>query len=377
MTNLKFPLLELCGTPTEIGEAHGEALRDLVREHAERNLEWILTQSPASLTEERLRALWVPVIAANRAAARDLVEEMEAIARAANVPFERVFILNSLLDVGNFRWLGTVQGMLGCTTFAVPEEHGTGRALLGQTYDLASFRRRFNVLMRLKPADGPSQLVYTLAGMIGAAGLNEDGIGININYLSSNDCGAGKLHAVIVRQALAARNLADAVTAPTTVAVQADQSADASRANVARARAGGSHYLISDDTGNVVSVETSATRYALAYADGRPFGHTNHYLSEWMQPVSFTRPSAIGSSIARYTSLRRFLQSDDLTRESLKQMTRSHTSFPKSICAHGSPEESDELRGSTVAAMVQSLSERKLEICDGCACEGEYVEVSL
>ncbi|MBT4868251.1 MAG: acyl-CoA--6-aminopenicillanic acid acyl-transferase, partial [Planctomycetaceae bacterium] len=209
-------------------------------------------------------------------------------------------------------------------------------------------------------ADGPRQLLYTLAGMIGAAGLNEEGIGININYLSSNDCQAGKLHAVIVRQALSGRNLADAVKAATV-----------------GPRAGGSHYLLSDDTGNVVSVETSATRFALAYADGKPFGHTNHYSSDWMQPVSVVRPSAVGSSIARYTALRRFLLQDNLTGESLKAMTRSHVSYPRSICAHGSPDEPEESRGATVAAMVQSLSERTMEICDGCPCEGEYVRLEL
>ena len=357
---LRMPVIELEGTPREIGEAHGESLRSLIREHAERQLEWILSQSSVVLDESRLSDLWAPYVAANESCAPELVEEMRGIARGADVRFEHVFYLNSLLDVGNLRFLDCVKGIVGCTSFALPTESGTGNALLGQTYDLSAFRRRFNVMMRLRPTGGPQQLVYTLAGMVGAAGLNEAGIGININYLSSNDCGAGKLHAVIVRQALASRNLADAVTAATV-----------------GPRAGGSHYLISDDTGHVVSIETSATRFALDYADGKPFGHTNHYLSEWMQPIGVTRPSAIGSSVARYAALRRFLMQDDLDREQLKQMTSSHTSYPRSICAHGSADEPEELRGATIAAMVQSLPERTIEICEGCPCAGEYATVPL
>jgi isopenicillin-N N-acyltransferase-like protein len=360
VADLRMPIIELQGTPREIGEAHGESLRPLIREHAERHLEWILSQSSVELDETRLSDLWAPYVAANESSAPELVDEMRGIARGADVPFEQIFYLNSLLDVGNLRWLDCMKGTVGCTSFALPVESGTGHALLGQTYDLAAFRRRFNVLMRIRPADEPQQLVYTLAGMVGAAGLNEAGIGININYLSSNDCRAGKLHAVIVRQALASRNLADAVTAATV-----------------GLRAGGSHYLISDDTGHVVSIETSATRFALDYADGKPFGHTNHYLSEWMQPIGVIRATAIGSSVARYAALRRFLLRDDLDREQLKQMTSSHTSYPRSICAHGSADEPEELRGATIAAMVQSLPERTMEICEGCPCEGKYVIVPL
>ena len=360
MAVMEIPLLELKGSPAAIGEAHGESIRELVREHVERHREWIFSQSAVPLDDEKLSALWQPYIAANEVVARDLVEEMEGIARGAGVPFEHVFQVNSLLDIGNFRWLDCVRGLVGCTSFVVPHEHGSGETLLGQTYDLASFRLPFNVLLKLQPDDGPGQLVYSLAGMVGCAGLNEHGLGVNINYLSSNDCRPGKLHAVVVRQVLAARNLADAVAAPVT-----------------GPRAGGSHYLVADDAGHVISVETSAERFWLFYADGRPYGHTNHYLSEWLQPAQVIRPTAIGSSVARYAALRRFLDRADLTRETLKQMTADHSSYPRSICAHGGPDESDNLRGRTIAAMVQSLGERTMEICGGCACESEYQQVRL
>ena len=127
----------------------------------------------------------------------------------------------------------------------------------------------------------------------------------------------------------------------------------------------------------MVSVETTAEQFALLYPDGKPYGHTNHYLSEWLQPRQVIRSTAIGSSSARYTALRRVLQRDDLDRDALKAMTADHSSYPRSICAHGGPEEPDHLRGSTIAAMVQVLGERSMHICGGCACEGEYQEISL
>src|SRR5262245_52002628 len=131
-----MPVVELEGTPGQIGEGHGESLRDLVRSHAERHYEWLMAQAALSLTEESLQALWAPRRTANEAAAPELVEEMRGIARGAGVPFERVFLLNSMLDVGNLRHPGCVGGMMGCTTFALPEEAGSGMPVVGQTYDL-------------------------------------------------------------------------------------------------------------------------------------------------------------------------------------------------------------------------------------------------
>lgn len=355
-----LPVLDLEGTPARIGEAHGEALRERIAAHAECHYQWLMEGAALRLDEAGLRALWAPRLVANESAAPELVEEMRGIARGANVPFERIFLLNSLLDVENLRHPGCVGGIVGCTTFALPAEAGTAATVIGQTYDLHYFREEYGAVLRLLPRGGPRQLLFTLAGMVGCAGLNEDGIGVVINYLSARDLQPGKLHVVIVRQILASRNLADALTAP-----------------VAGARAGGSHYLVADDAGNVVGVETTATRHALFYADGRPYGHTNHYLAESLQPREVIRPGSIGSSIARYAALRRYLQRADLDRAALKAMTRSHDSFPRSICAHGQTHEPHDLRGRTIAAFVLALAERTMEICRGCPCEGDYATVAV
>jgi isopenicillin-N N-acyltransferase-like protein len=348
------------GAPEAIGAAHGEALREAIREHTEIHHEWLLANAAIRLDADGLRVLWASRLAANEAAAPELVAEMRGIARGADVPFERIFLLNSMLDVGSLRYFGCVSGMLGCTSFALPEEARTGAPLIGQTYDLSAFRQPFGFVARLRPEEGPRQLLFTLAGMIGCAGLNEAGIGVVINYLSASDGQPGKLHAVIVRQALAARNLADAVTAP-----------------VAGARAGGSHYLLADEHGTTIGVETTATRHALFYADGSPYGHTNHYLADDLKPLEVIRPDSIGSSIARYAALRRALQRPALNREALKAITANHDAFPRSICGHGMPSAAPNQRVRTIAALILSLRDRSVEICRGCACEGEYTAATL
>src|SRR5438128_2525615 len=226
----------------------------------------------------------------------------------------------------------------GCSTFAVAAEAGTGKTLVGQTYDMPAFHQDYLTLLRLKPAAGPRQLVLTFAGIVGAAGLNEAGIALNINYLSPLDVGLGRLHSVVVRQVLASTQLADALTHP-----------------VLPPRAGGAHFLVADQGGNVVSIETTARRFAVAYPEGPAIGHTNHYLAAELRDTEYLRAGSIGGSLARYTALRRFLQEcgDRLTVDALMELTRNHTSYPRSICAHGIGSEPAESRSRTVAAMVQ------------------------
>lgn len=357
-----IPVLDLSGTPAQIGAAHGESLREQIREYADRYLAWLLGSAAVALTEETLWSRWAPQVAVNQAEAPDLVEEMRGIARGAGVPFERIFILNSLLDVSNFRYLPMAQNFGGCSTFGVLAEAGSGKTLMGQTYDLAEFHQNYVTLLRLKPARGPRQLVFTFAGMVGAAGLNEAGIGVNINYLSPLDIGLGRLYAVIVRQVLAGQQLADALAPP-----------------VVLPRAGGGHYLVGDRDGNVVSIETTARRHWVFYPEGNSMGHTNHYLAGWLKEVEYLRAGSIGGSLARYAALRRYLHdnADRLTVDALKELTRNHTAYPRSICAHGAEFEPAGSRSRTVSAMILALADQTIHITRGCACENEYHAVRL
>jgi isopenicillin-N N-acyltransferase like protein len=361
-THPVIPVVEASGTPAQLGAAHGESQRPRIREYADRFLGWLLRTAAVSVTEEDLWARWSPQVAANQRDAPDLVEEMRGIARGAAMSFERIFLLNSLLDLNSFRYLGMAQNFAGCSTFAVRAEAGTGKTLVGQTYDMPHLHQDYVTLLRLQPAQGPRQLVFTFAGIVGAAGLNEAGVGVNINFLSATDVGPGRLHSVVVRQALAGTQLADAVTPP-----------------VVPPRAGGAHFLVADRDGTLVSIETSARRYRVFHPEGNAIGHTNHYLADWLKEVEYVRPGSIGGSIARYAALRRFFQDrgDALTVEALKELTRSHASYPRSICAHGTDAEDSESRTRTVAALVQVLADQTMHVTRGCACENEYHAVAL
>ena len=69
-----------------------------------------------------------------------------------------------------------------------------------------------------------------------------------------------------------------------------------------------------------------------SYPEGPAIGHTNHYLAPELRDTEYLRAGSIGGSLARYTALRRFLQErgDRLTVEALMELTRNHTSYPRS-----------------------------------------------
>ena len=68
-----------------------------------------------SLTEESLWAKWAPQVSVNESFAPHLFEEMRGIARGSGVSFERIFLLNSQLDVISFRYLPMATNF-GCST---------------------------------------------------------------------------------------------------------------------------------------------------------------------------------------------------------------------------------------------------------------------
>src|SRR5262245_7270041 len=108
-THPTIPVLDLTGTPSQIGAAHGEAQRERIREYVDRFIGWLLKSAAVSVTEESLWSRWCPQVAANQREAPELIDEMRGIARGANVPFERIFLLNSLLDLNSFCYLQLAQ----------------------------------------------------------------------------------------------------------------------------------------------------------------------------------------------------------------------------------------------------------------------------
>ena len=86
-----------------------------------------------------------------------------------------------------------------------------------------------------------------------------------------------------------------------------------------------------------------------------------------------------GGSFVRYQVANRCLQANlgKIDMELLMNLTRDHTNYPRSICAHGSKGEDEKVAFHTVAAMIMDLSESCLWVCHGNPCENNYKKVTF
>jgi len=292
---------------------------------------------------------------------RDLVDEMRGIAEGSGLPFEDIVYLNSFLELEDLRAPGLGGRILpdalwGCTTFNVlPEASADGRAYIGQTYDMEKYYEKFLCILRVRPDSGPSMLIVTFAGVLGLNGLNSAGVGAVINKVAATDARPGVLYPFVMRKALAAERIGDALGAV-----------------IFSPRATGITYQLSG-AGIAFCAETSAACYELLPIPGA-IAHTNHYVGSTMRRFETPGWLSHGGSMVRKQVADRFLAENrgKLTPELLKELTRNHTNHPRCICAHGFPGECEGTAFHTTFGMVMDPAAGWIDICPGNPCENAY-----
>ncbi|GAB7079346.1 C45 family autoproteolytic acyltransferase/hydolase [Megalodesulfovibrio paquesii] len=368
-------VLELSGTPYERGRIHGETCRGLIHEFVESVIQVhqannsLLKAEHSQLTGYCLRNVgflqkWCP----------ELVEEMQGIADGAGLPFADILYLNAFLELEDLRAPGLggkalPDALWGCTTYNVTAAAAAGgQALLGQTYDMERYYEKFVVLLRIQPdsdaapgaTPAPAQLVVTFAGILGLNGVNSAGVAAVINKVVATDARPGVLYPCIMRRALAARRIGDALGAV-----------------VFSPRATGMNYQLAG-MGVAFCAEVSASAYELLEIDGS-IAHTNHYLSQHMRRFETANWLSHGGSMVRRQVAQDFLNRHRgaLTPDLLKELSRNHVNHPRCICAHGFEGEADITAFHTVFAVVMDPAAGWLDLCVGNPCQGEYQRYQL
>ncbi len=169
-----------------------------------------------------------------------------------------------------------------------------------------------------RPACGTETLVWTSAGILGCAGLHAAGIGVVINKVTPDDGRPGVPYPFIVRKILQQTRLSDAL-----------------QAVLSAHRASGVHYLLSDASGIMASVETSATDARVLEPDEPVYVHTNHYLAPAMQAYETRRRSFNADSLYRHRRARDLVRGRlPLSTEDVMGILRDHAGGPGSICRH-------------------------------------------
>jgi isopenicillin-N N-acyltransferase-like protein len=365
----RIEVLELEGQGRELGRAHGEALRHKIREFSERAYEVHRQNLSLKAGPEALEAYAGANMAASKLYAPELFEELLGIADGSGLGLEKIFFLNSFLELEDLRAPALGSRLLGppslwgCTTFcALPGATAENIALIGQNYDMERFYARYNVILKIRHPSGARALVYSLCGILGLNGLSSAGLGLVINKVAATDARPGVSYPFIVRKALSESRLGDAF-------------GDVAFA----ARASGMLYQLASREGYGFALEVSATSYALLPFPGDLSVHTNHYLDPGLKKFESPGWLSHGGSYVRLEVARKVLgeQIGRITPEILMEFCRNHVNHPRCVCAHGFPGQSDEAAFCTIASVVMDLSAGKMLAAHGNPCRNRYFPVSL
>jgi isopenicillin-N N-acyltransferase-like protein len=346
------PLIELKGTHGEIGRQMGEARRDQIR-HSIANARDLIDQ-----TYDQLELTWegaqiqarkyLPFVEERYPQYGD---ELRGIAQGASVAFDDVLALNTMEAV-------TMDALhlTRCTSFAVNEQRtADGHILAAHTEDWIPEDEDDVFVVLVKPNDEAPFLAMTYGGLLPNVGLNANGIAQLIDTVYPSDSRIGIPRLVVARAVLAAKRISGAI----------------GRTLVAH-RAAGYNHLLAHESGEMYSIEVSATRFEILHGTDGYMVHTNHYLSEPMKSLE-RDPEELISSRVRYFRASRLLRENSAhTIKSMQAIQKDHVNLPNSICNHA-VEWTDPLdREKTICALVIDLTAREMHICWGNPCQNGF-----
>jgi len=288
-------------------------------------------------------------LAHSRAVYPRYVEELEGIAEGAGVPFDEVF-----LSMCEELWEPSVWSK-GCTDMAARGRATLdGSTLLAHTNDLHAEDESSLVILKVQAGDEPEFIAVSAGGVGISAGFNAAKISLTGNQLDSNDVRPGVPRLLVARAILGARHLGEAMSHC-----------------LLRERASSYNNIIADGSGEVYSMEGSATDCEALYIERDILAHANHYVSPHMRRFELDR-SAIAGSIIRHNRASHLLEENfgKLTPDLFKKLLADHAGYPMSICSH-------QARSMTVFSIIIQLESLHAWIGRGLPCQTEYVEYQL
>jgi len=257
-----------------------------------------------------------------------------------------------------------------CTDIAVNQQ-GTadGSVLHAHSEDWMPSEAKNYVLLKARPRGGPSCLVLTLGGLEWIVGMNSAGLTITGNSVYPNDTRVGVPKLLVAHKIIGCRRVGEAIAAA-----------------VPPHRASSFTNNICHSSGEVYSVEASATDFAVMNGVDGYIVHSNHYI----HPKMVAYESLFGSvgnrslkdgtsSLVRYNRALRLIRSQlgEITVESLKAALKDHVNYPDSICRHPETGVPESEKYQTNFAVVFDLTGMKMHLCMGRPCKGKFVEHAL
>ena len=313
-------VLDLAGTPGEMGRAHGESHADDIRRYAAERIDLVAAGSWTGGPIERSTVIELAesMLDAHERFDSSLFDELTAMADAAGITPAEAVVVGGFTD-----FVDTVRAVVGgplpasvteddCTAMLIPEDRAASGAILGQTWDMHDSATEHVILLRLRPSDAPAALVFTTTGCLGQIGMNEAGVCVGITNLVGTDGVRGVTWPSVVRAMLKTERASEA----TDVLLGADL-------------AGAHNFMILDRHGDGYNVEAMPSARPVEELGSSPIVHTNHTLAPQSSAVQAEKaPGLMDSSAARLSTATELLADGPIDIERVKAVTRE----PEAIC---------------------------------------------
>lgn len=251
-------VLEVFGDSSDLGRGHGSACGELIRKYTDDRIaltsqeEW----SGGTADPDLILSCADETLIHHERFSESLYAEMLAMADAAGISPQEAVIVGGFTDL-----VDVVRGRV-----AAPEEHNcTGiinprTRVFAQTWDMHASAGEFVIMLKVDPLVGLDAFVQTTAGCLGQMGMNEAGIAVGINNLTSIGK-PGVTWPFVVRKVLEQDNLDDAVK----VVLDADL-------------AGGHNFFVMGSDGEGATIEAMPRNKVITRTNGSPLVHANNCL---------------------------------------------------------------------------------------------------
>jgi len=351
-----FRVVETSGSHHDMGFKLGECCKDLAESMME---DMRIRVKAAGLTLDRAVSNARKHLPFAEEFDPEYVEWVRGYAEGSGFKFEDLFLYFCQESAGSL-----------CTDIAVNNEvTSDGSVLSAHTEDWYPIDEKHVVLVRGKPKGEPAFLAMTLGGLQIDCGLNSAGISVTQNSLVQSDVRIGVPKEFVARKILASKIIGDAI-----------------RAAIPEKRGSSYNNNLCDSSGEIYSLEGSATDFCALYAHEGYLVHTNHYLSQRMakyeaafQKANEKSPGAGADSIIRYNRALKLLKKElgKVTVDSLAKIFSDHVNHPNSICRHINESDPPLERYKTIFSIIIDVTNLKASICHGNPCVGEYKEYKL
>lgn len=350
MSEYRYSVVDVSGSPREMGRQHGEQRRDIIAREALEGVDRFARTR--GLTREGALRLVGLFEKQYHDLAPHLIEEMQGVAEGAGLSFLEVLYLNTRYDLGSLTSRCTSLG-------AGADVTASGGTIAGQNKDTAPASADRMYLLRTNPTSGARVMLLTYAGEVGHIGMGSRGIAVfgNSLYVREHPFGGTQN---LVRRLMAEQE-------------SVDQCEDILE------RLGSSapgNWMVAERGGRVADFEVAGRRYRRLGGGRGIITHANHVVHPDLLDEEVYERREI-ESVPRCERLQELLEAKagSLTAEDCCEALKDHAHAPHSVCRHGGSVHGSDIQ--TTSSLVADLAQGVLWLGRGVPCLHGHVPFSF